>query len=266
MSDKRLDFLLVDDGYVSGREKAKELIKSGVVFVNGVKCSKASFSVKDSDKVEVMENSISKYVGRGALKLDHALSEFGIDLKGKTCIDIGASTGGFTDCMLVNGACRVFAVDVGHDQLAEKLRDDKRVVSMENTDIRDIDVEAIDGGADFASVDVSFISLKHVLDKVNEVLKEGGESVMLIKPQFEAGKSFISKKGIVKDRKVHERVLIEVYGFARQAGFSICGLCGSPVKGGKGNIEYLMYAEKADAPSDIFDFAEIVSETFRKLN
>ena len=204
-------------------------------------------------------------MGRGALKLEKAAEEFGLDFKDKVCLDIGASTGGFTDLMLQRGAARVYAVDVGHGQLAKALADDPRVVNMEGTDIREVTAEDIGGNADFISVDVSFISLTKILPKVYELLRDGAVAAVLIKPQFEAGRSDIGKRGVVKDRKVHIRVLSEIDSFAQSIGFTAERYTYSPVRGGSGNIEYLVKLCKRSGEPAIHDFKELTDSSFNKL-
>ncbi len=246
MAKKRLDVLLFERGLAESREKAKTIIMSGIVYVNGVKEDKAgsSFTDDESLNVEVRGQGL-KYVSRGGLKLEKAIREFGIDLTGCICMDIGASTGGFTDCMLQNGAVKVFAVDVGHGQLAWKLRNDERVVCMEKTNIRYVVPKDIGGEAlDFASVDVSFISLDKVLPATYPLLKDGARMVCLIKPQFEAGREEVGKKGVVRDKAVHNSVVLRITDLCRSLGFEILGLTYSPIKGPEGNIEYLIYIRK----------------------
>lgn len=239
---QRLDQYLTANGFAESREKAQAIIMAGNVYVNNQKSEKSGLFLKESDVVEVRDNSIG-YVSRGGLKLEKAIKEFGIDLAGKTCMDIGASTGGFTDCMLQNGAARVTCVDVGYGQLAWKLREDKRVTNLERTNIRYIDVGSFEK-CDFISVDVSFISLKLVLPVVRELLADDGECIALIKPQFEAGRESVGKNGIVKDRAVHIAVIEGICGFARELEMGVKGLTFSPVRGAKGNIEYLAYLGK----------------------
>ncbi len=238
----RLDVYLSEKGLCKSRTAAQELIKSGGVSVNGAAALKCSFEVSEADDVSVIGEQ-PKYVGRGGLKLERALELWRIELEGRLCVDIGASTGGFTDCMLQNGAERVFAVDVGRGQLAEKLRADSRVVSLEQTDIRDF---SLPGGtlADFIGADVSFISLKLVLPHVYGLLKEGGAAVVLIKPQFEAGRQNLSKRGVVRDEKLRSKIVTEITDFARQCGFEITGTARSPITGGDGNVEYLLALRK----------------------
>ena len=243
---ERLDAFLVKNNIASSRERAKELILAGNVKVNGRVILKAAFSLGEEDEV-LAEKEALKYVSRGGLKLEKAIDEFNIRLEGLTCMDIGASTGGFTDCMLQNGAVKIYAVDVGTDQLAEKLRSDKRVVSMEQTNIRYISpVDVNNEEMDFISVDVSFISLTKVLPAVYMLLKEGGEAVCLIKPQFEAGRQALSKKGIIKDASVREKTVKDISEFAAVTGFKVIGTITSPVRGGDGNVEFLIHLRKAD--------------------
>lgn len=260
---KRLDILLSEKGLASSRERAKQMIISGNVFVSGKKAEKPSMKIDDSTEITVTGEDL-RYVGRGGLKLEKALQVFPIDLSGKVCMDIGASTGGFTDCMLQNGADKVYAVDVGHGQLAEKLLNDFRVVNMEKTNIRDLPADFTSDSIDFISIDVSFISLTLVLPKAMECLSENGSLAALIKPQFEAGKSEVGKNGIVKSPKAHERVLNDIFAFANELGFTVKGIDFSPVSGGEGNIEYLMYAEKT-GESTPFSSKEIVAKAFAAL-
>ena len=259
----RLDAELVARGIARSRQRAKEMIESGSVTVNGKAAKKASADVDASDLIESSETEL--YVGRGALKLEKACTEFGIELSDKVCIDIGASTGGFTDYMLQNGAAKVYAVDVGHGQLAESLRSDGRVVNLEGTDIRSVTVESIGGYADFISVDVSFISLEKILPKIGELLRENGEAAVLIKPQFEAGKKDVGKNGIVRDKKVHERVLRQTDAYCAAAGLYAVDYTYSPLKGGSGNIEYLVHLCKCGNSPQIRDFLRLAEEAFSKL-
>lgn len=240
---ERLDVLLVSRGLAPSREKAKTMIMEGNVFVNNNREDKAGSTFADDCKIEIHGNTL-KYVSRGGLKLEKAMTHFGITLDGKVCMDIGASTGGFTDCMLQNGASKVYSVDVGYGQFAWKLRQDPRVVCMEKTNIRYVTPEDIDDALDFASVDVSFISLTKVLEPARALLKDNGQMVCLIKPQFEAGREKVGKKGVVRDKAVHEEVINKVIDFALEIGFSIHNLEYSPIKGPEGNIEYLVYIEK----------------------
>lgn len=243
MAKERLDVLLVKRNLAESREKAKTYIKAGMVFVDGIKAQKASVSLEETAILEIKGETL-KYVSRGGLKLEKAIEQFKIGIQGQTCMDVGASTGGFTDCMLQNGAKKVFAIDVGTSQLASKLRLDKRVICMENTNIRYVTIEDIGEFVDFISIDVAFISLSKVLEPVWALMKDGAELVCLIKPQFEAGKEKIGKKGVVREKKVHEEVIVSVTSFACVTGFELLGLEYSPIKGPEGNIEYLLYARK----------------------
>ena len=237
---KRLDLLMVERALAPSREKAKAYIMSGDVYVDGQKEDKAGTMFKETVKIEVRGNTLP-YVSRGGLKLEKAMNNFGVSLDGKVCMDVGASTGGFTDCMLQNGAKKVYAVDVGYGQFAWKLRQDERVVCMEKTNIRYVTPNDIDDELDFASVDVSFISLTKVLGPARALLKDGGEMVCLIKPQFEAGREKVGKKGVVRDKSVHEEVVNNIISFALSNGFSVLDLEYSPIKGPEGNIEYLVH-------------------------
>ena len=241
---ERLDVLLVREGYASSREKAKAVIMSGNVFVNGQREDKAG-TVFDPARIQIeVKGSTLKYVSRGGLKLEKALSAFALDLAGKVCMDIGASTGGFTDCMLQNKADKVYAIDVGHGQLDWKLRNDQRVVCMEKTNFRYMVPGDIPDRPDFASVDVSFISLTKILPPARAMLTDDGEMVCLIKPQFEAGRDKVGKKGVVRDPKIHEEVIGEIVCFAAENGFDVLNLDFSRIKGPEGNIEYLMHIRK----------------------
>lgn len=246
---ERLDVLLVNRGLAPSREKAKTMIMAGDVFVENQREDKAGSTFPINANIEVRGEQL-KYVSRGGLKLEKAMQEFPITLEKTVCMDIGASTGGFTDCMLQNGAAKVFAVDVGYGQFAWKLRQDPRVVCMEKTNIRYVTPEDIGEQLDFASVDVSFISLSKVLPAAKELLKDGGEMVCLIKPQFEAGKEKVGKKGVVRDKNVHIEVIQNVITYATGNGFQVLGLSYSPVKGPEGNIEYLIHLRKSDAVTD----------------
>ena len=239
----RLDVYLTEHGMVKSRTAAQTLIKNGDVAVNGAPCIKTSTEVNDADDIVITGEQL-RYVGRGGLKLEKALSCFNIKLDGAVCVDIGSSTGGFTDCMLQNGAEKVFAVDVGSDQLDDSLRQDKRVISLEKTDIRTAVIFPDGEGADFIGTDVSFISLKLVLPHIYRLLAEGGQAVALIKPQFEAGRSALNKKGIVKDEKTRRRIVTEITEYAVMCGFEVSGVADSPITGGDGNIEYLMHLKK----------------------
>lgn len=242
---QRLDVLMTEMGLSESREKAKALIMAGQVYIDNQKCDKAGLMVDISKTPEIRGETL-KYVSRGGLKLEKAMSEFPITMQDKTTMDIGASTGGFTDCMLQNGAKKVFSVDVGYGQLAWKLRQDARVVNMERTNIRYVTPEDIGCSIDFASIDVSFISLKLVLPVAYNLLSENGEVVALIKPQFEAGREQVGKKGVVRDINVHLDVVKRVLSFAEEIGFCPLGLSFSPIKGPEGNIEYLVYLKKSE--------------------
>ncbi|MDE6751386.1 MAG: TlyA family RNA methyltransferase [Eubacterium sp.] len=248
MSKKiRLDVAVFERGYAPSREKAKAIIMAGQVYVNNQKVDKAGTEIKEDDVLEVRGNTL-KYVSRGGLKLEKAMQEFPIDLNGKICMDVGASTGGFTDCMLMNGAVKVYSVDVGYGQLAWKLRCDERVVNLERTNFRYVTEEQIKDKIQFSSVDVSFISLKHILPNLNKLLSDNGQAVCLIKPQFEAGKDKVGKKGVVREKSVHLEVVNHIIVMAVENGFSVCGLQFSPIKGPEGNIEYLIYLCKNENP------------------
>ncbi|NLL76787.1 MAG: TlyA family RNA methyltransferase [Clostridiales bacterium] len=263
---ERLDVLLVKLGYAQSREKAKAIIMSGNVFVNGQREDKAGTTFEeDKAHIEIKGNTL-KYVSRGGLKLEKAIRSFDISLEGMVCMDIGASTGGFTDCMLQNGAIKVYSVDVGHGQLDWKLRNDERVVCMEKTNFRYMKPEDIEDILDFASVDVSFISLTKILLPARELLGERGRMVCLIKPQFEAGKDKVGKKGVVRGPEIHEEVIGMVMDYAVSIGFRILGLQYSPIKGPEGNIEYLMYIEKEENPESLQVEKGIITETVREAH
>ena len=239
---ERLDVLLVKQGLAESREKAKAVIMAGLVYVDGQKEDKAGTTFAETAKLEVRGNTL-RYVSRGGLKLEKAMTHFGLSLKDKICMDVGASTGGFTDCMLQNGAVRVFAVDVGHGQLAWKLRQDDRVICMEKTNIRYLLPEMVPDKIDFASIDVSFISLTKVLLPVKALLSEEGQIVCLIKPQFEAGREKVGKKGVVREKSVHLEVIQTVIEYAVSTGFEVLNLEFSPIRGPEGNIEYLLHLQ-----------------------
>lgn len=241
---ERLDVLLVQQGLANSRELAKAYIMAGNVYVDGQKEDKAGTKVAVTAKLEVKGNQM-KYVSRGGYKLEKAMDVFGIRLDGKICLDIGASTGGFTDCMLQNGASKVYAIDVGYGQFAWKLRNDERVVCLEKTNVRYVTHEQVPDEGDFASIDVSFISLTKVLPAVLGVLGEKGQLVCLIKPQFEAGREKVGKKGVVRDSSVHREVIEMIVEYVRTQGLGILGLDFSPIKGPEGNIEYLIYLDKS---------------------
>ncbi len=246
---ERLDVLLVRQKLAESREKAKAYIAAGSVFVDGKRADKAASRFEENVLLE-LKGEAMKYVSRGGLKLEKAIRQFGICLSERVCMDVGASTGGFTDCMLQNGAAKVYAIDVGTAQLAQKLREDRRVVSMEQTNIRHVTLQDIGQPVDFVSVDVAFISLSKVLLPVYRLMAGHAEIVCLIKPQFEAGKERIGKKGVVRDRKLHEEIIAEVVSMAAKTNFELLGLDYSPVKGPEGNIEYLLYARKEEKEQD----------------
>lgn len=245
MEKERLDCALVSRGFVESREKAKAIIMSGIVYVNNQKFDKAGATIKPDDKIEVRGETL-KYVSRGGLKLEKAMNSFEISLNDCTCADIGASTGGFTDCMLQNGAKKVYSIDVGYGQLAWKLRTDERVVNLERTNFRYVTREQVPDELDFASVDVSFISLSLIIPVMRTLLRDGGRAVCLIKPQFEAGKENVGKKGVVRDKNVHIAVIEKIINLVKENKFSLLGLDFSPIKGPEGNIEYLCYIQKTD--------------------
>ena len=247
---ERLDVILVNHGYAASREKAKAIIMSGKVYVNGQKEDKAGSSFDESRiRLEVRGEKL-RYVSRGGLKLEKAVGQWKLALKDRVCMDIGASTGGFTDCMLQNGASRVYSVDVGHGQLAWKLRNDERVVCMEQTNFRYTTPEDIGEKIDFVSVDVSFISLTKILIPARNLLKPGGEAVCLIKPQFEAGREKVGKNGVVREAQVHREVICRIVDYADSIGFSALHLDYSPIRGPEGNIEYLLHLKKEAEPGE----------------
>ncbi|MBQ3797641.1 MAG: TlyA family RNA methyltransferase [Butyrivibrio sp.] len=263
---ERLDVLLVNRGLAPSREKAKTLIMAGDVFVNGQREDKPGTSF-DEEKITSLEvrGDTLPYVSRGGLKLEKAVNNFGFSLEDKVCMDIGASTGGFTDCMLQNGAKKVYSVDVGHGQLDWKLRSDDRVVCMEKTNFRYMVRDDIEDDLDFASCDVSFISLTKILLPARKLLKDGGQMVCLIKPQFEAGKDKVGKKGVVRDPKVHEEVVHRIVDFVHIAGFDVLHLDYSPIKGPEGNIEYLVHIMKnPDMNESVLEMTEADGERLLK--
>ena len=265
MSNKtRLDVLLVERGLQESRQKAQATIMRGLVFVKGQRVDKPGTAVPNDAEIEVRGNAL-KYVSRGGLKLEKAMASFPIDLHDAVCGDIGASTGGFTDCMLQNGARKVYAVDVGYGQLAWSLRSDERVVCMERTNARYLTHEQIPEELDFASVDVSFISLKLILPPLCGLLRQGGHVACLVKPQFEAGKEKVGKKGVVRDPAVHLEVLEHFLDYAKESGFTVLGLTYSPIRGPEGNIEYLGYLEKGDWQERTFDLKALVAESHETL-
>lgn len=263
---KRLDVLLVEQGLADSREKAKAIIMSGIVYVDNNKEDKAGTTFEETARIEVRGNTL-KYVSRGGLKLEKAMNNFGVTLEGKVCMDVGASTGGFTDCMLQNGAVKVYSVDVGHGQLAWKLRNDERVVCMEKTNIRYVTPDDIDDVIEFASIDVSFISLTKVLPAVRELMTPGGEIVCLIKPQFEAGREKVGKKGVVRELSTHIEVVQMIVDYARANGFRTLHLSYSPIKGPEGNIEYLLHITKDEIrENEEFDIRALVEESHSALS
>ena len=249
MAKERLDALLVKRNLVQSRERAKTTIMAGLVLVDGQKVDKAGTMVKPEAEIRVLGNTLP-YVSRGGLKLEKAIREFGVSLRGKVAADIGASTGGFTDCMLQNGAVKVFAIDVGYGQLAWSLRTDERDVNMERTNVRNVTPDQLGQPVDLASIDVAFISLEKVLPSVREMLQPEGEIVALIKPQFEAGREKVGKKGVVREPSVHEEVIFRVLALARQMELTPKALTYSPVKGPEGNIEYLVWLAKGASAAD----------------
>lgn len=265
---ERLDSILVTKGYFKSRAKAKYAIDSGNIYVNNIQITKSSKLISEEDNIEVRGETL-KYVSRGGLKLEKAVNVFEINLNNKICIDIGASTGGFTDVMLQNGAKKVYSVDVGHDQLDEKLINNEKVINLEGTNIKDIDVKDFNT-IDFISTDVSFISILQVIPKIYELLKIKGNAVILIKPQFEVGKQNLNKNGVVKDIKIHKKILESIIEQINKIGFEILNLDYSPIKGPAGNIEYLLYIEKNE--NNLLDSFElknkinkITEEAFKKL-
>lgn len=261
---ERIDILLMNRGYFETRQKAKYAIENKCVYVENKLVDKVSKSFEENCEIEI-KGEILPFVSRGGLKLDKAVKTFKIDLDKKVCMDIGASTGGFTDCMLQNGAIKVYAVDVGHNQLDEKLLKDSRVVNLEGTNIKNVDANEFEK-LDFISIDVSFISLTSVLEKAFELLKDYGEMVVLIKPQFEAGQEFVNKNGVVKDKKTHQRVIEKVLLYSNSLGFKINKIDYSPIKGPAGNIEYLAYLEKQTEAQnmDLFNIREEIKNVVEK--
>ncbi len=259
---KRLDVLVFEKGFADSRERAKAIIMSGNVYVNNQKADKPGTQYDEDAPLEVRSSGL-KYVSRGGLKLEKAMTSFDLNLQGATSLDIGASTGGFTDCMLQNGAKKVYSVDVGYGQLAWKLRTDERVVNMERTNFRNVTKEDIAEDIDFFSVDVSFISLRIILPVARTLLSKEGRGVCLIKPQFEAGREKVGKKGVVRDKKVHAEVIETIVNFTLESGFDVLGLDFSPVKGPEGNIEYLMYVKISDNPEN---FSNITAEALSELS
>ena len=264
---ERLDVLLVRRNLAASREKAKAIIMSGNVYVEGQKEDKPGTAFPEESKIEV-RGSTMPYVSRGGLKLEKALKNFDVSVSGRICTDVGASTGGFTDCMLQNGAAKVFAIDVGRGQLDWKLRQDERVVCMENTNIRYVKREELGEPVQFSSIDVSFISLTKVLGPIRDYLSEDGEIVALIKPQFEAGREKVGKKGVVREKSTHVEVITRVADYARSIGFDVLELSFSPIRGPEGNIEYLVHLKKCEwcgALSDQVDIEGTAGQAFETL-
>ncbi|MDE6020774.1 MAG: TlyA family RNA methyltransferase [Ruminococcus sp.] len=257
----RLDVELITRGIACSRARAQELIKGGQIKLDGIVCTKPSKQTDEKSEI-TMEGEGLAYVGRGGLKLERAVRLFDIALDGLICMDIGASTGGFTDFMIQNGAEKVYAVDVGHGQLADKLRQDIRVINLEGTDIRTLDTDIISEPVDFISADVSFISLTFILPHIARFLKKNGTAIVLIKPQFEAGRENIGKNGIVKSRSVHMNVLVRIKEELSKNGLSFVSLCPSPVRGGSGNIEYLAAMCNSDKPDAAVDLKAVIEEAF----
>ena len=264
---KRLDILVYEKGFAESREKAKAIIMAGQVYVDNQKADKCGASYDENANIEV-RGSVLKYVSRGGLKLEKAIANFNLDLKDKTTMDIGASTGGFTDCMLQNGAKKVYSIDVGYGQLAWKLRTDERVVNLERTNMRKVTREQVPDEIDFFSVDVSFISLKLILPVARELMAENAEAVCLIKPQFEAGREKVGKKGVVRDPAVHIEVVQGIYEFVLRNGFDVLNLDFSPIKGPEGNIEYLIHLRKSDEPKSFTDITpqQLVQNSHAELD
>lgn len=264
---KRLDVLVFEKGYAESREKAKAIIMAGDIYVDNQKADKCGQSYDENVNIE-FRGKAPKYVSRGGLKLEKAIENFNLDLSGKITMDIGASTGGFTDCMLQNGAEKVYSIDVGYGQLAWKLRNDKRVVNLERTNMRKVTAEQVPDKIDFFSIDVSFISLKLLLPVARELLSENAEAVCLIKPQFEAGREKVGKKGVVRDPEVHIEVVESIYNFCLENGYSVLNLDFSPIKGPEGNIEYLIHIRKSDDPKSYTDITpkELVTNSHKELD
>ena len=264
---KRLDILVFEKGFAESREKAKAVIMAGQVYVDNQKADKCGASYDENAEIEVRGSTL-KYVSRGGLKLEKAIANFDLDLNGKTTMDIGASTGGFTDCMLQNGAKKVYSIDVGYGQLAWKLRTDERVVNLERTNMRKVTREQVTDPIDFFSVDVSFISLRLILPVARELMAEDAQAVCLIKPQFEAGREKVGKKGVVRDPAVHAEVVRGIFDFCLQNGFDVLNLDFSPIKGPEGNIEYLIHLRRSDDPKPYTDVTaeELVKRSHEELD
>lgn len=266
MPKERIDVLLVEKLGVESREKAQKTIMAGIVYVDNNKIDKPGTKVDSESDIEIRGNALP-YVSRGGLKLEKAIELYGLDLNEKRCMDIGASTGGFTDCMLQNGAGHVYSVDVGYGQLDWKLRNDTRVTNMERTNIRYVTLAEIGDSLDFISIDVSFISLRLVLPVASNLLKEDGQIVFLIKPQFEAGREHMKKSGVVRDSRIHEEVINNVLSYAAEAGIRVEDVTFSPIKGPKGNIEFLAYGRKSDSNGHLFDSVKkLVDQAHEDLN
>jgi 23S rRNA (cytidine1920-2'-O)/16S rRNA (cytidine1409-2'-O)-methyltransferase len=264
VAKKRLDVLMVEQGLADSRQKAQAIIMAGQVFIGTKRYDKAGMAVDENEKLEVRGQTL-RYVSRGGLKLEKAMNQFPISLSGKIAADIGASTGGFTDCMLQNGAVKVYAVDVGYGQLAWSIRNDARVVCLERTNARYLTTEQIPDPLDFASIDVSFISLKLILPALRPLMKETGQVAALIKPQFEAGREKVGKKGVVRDPKVHLEVLEQVLKYADDADFTVKGLTFSPIRGPEGNIEYLGFLTVGRGEPYPGDLTELVKQSHQTL-
>ena len=264
---KRLDILVFEKGFAESREKAKAIIMAGQIYVDNQKADKCGQSYDENVNIE-FRGTAPRYVSRGGLKLEKAINNFDFDLKDKITMDIGASTGGFTDCMLQNGAKKVYSIDVGYGQLAWKLRNDERVVNLERTNMRHVTKEQIPDEIDFFSIDVSFISLKLLLPVARELLSENAQAVCLIKPQFEAGREKVGKKGVVRDPEVHIEVVTSIFDFCLNNGYSVLNLDFSPIKGPEGNIEYLIHLQKSENPVSHIDFSpkELVEKSHLQLD
>lgn len=264
---KRLDVLVFERGFADSREKAKAIIMSGEIFVDNQKADKCGQSYDENVNIE-FRGKAPKYVSRGGLKLGKAIDRFNLDLTGRITMDIGASTGGFTDCMLQNGAEKVYSIDVGYGQLAWKLRNDSRVVNLERTNMRNVTSEQVPDSIDFFSIDVSFISLKLLLPVARKLLSDNAEAVCLIKPQFEAGREKVGKKGVVRDPAVHAEVVQGIYDFCLENGYSVLNLDYSPIKGPEGNIEYLIHLKKSDSPESFVNITPeaLVAESHKELD
>lgn len=264
---KRLDVLVFERGFADSREKAKAIIMSGEIFADNQKADKCGQSYDENVNIE-FRGKAPKYVSRGGLKLEKAIDRFNLDLTGRITMDIGASTGGFTDCMLQNGAEKVYSIDVGYGQLAWKLRNDSRVVNLERTNMRNVTSEQVPDSIDFFSIDVSFISLKLLLPVARKLLSDNAEAVCLIKPQFEAGREKVGKKGVVRDPAVHAEVVQGIYDFCLENGYSVLNLDYSPIKGPEGNIEYLIHLKKSDSPESFVNITPeaLVAESHKELD